>query len=565
MKDVLHGALALLLVSACSAEIAKRNGPGQGSPIMPTNSTNGSGQNVDPTTGSPTATPIPTNTPPPVIAPGDPGPTALRRLTSDEYRNTLKDLLGLASAPTDPLLQDSLQLGYENFASVLTVPPVLASQYATLATRLAQAANISALAPCSTPGTDGDCATTFINEFGKRAQRRPLMASETAAYRALYDLARTTGTYEAGIQLVLETMLQSPFLLYRTEYGIAESKRTLTPYEVASEISYLLTGSTPDAELLRAADNSALGTPAEIEAQVRRVLMLSSAEPSVRKFLAQWFTVASVTGIQKDATLFPKFESTKEMMLASANSLLDSVVWQGDGSVRGLLLAPYAFVNRSLAPIYGMPDPGQGDVLVKVDVNPAERAGILTTPALLSVQAHPYDSAPIARGKFIRTRMFCQALTPPPANVVITVPPPDPTLTTRERFARHTSDPACSGCHSMIDPVGFGLENFDAIGAYRTSDNGKAVDSTGALAGTDVDGPYSGGVELANKLAMSAAVRQCAVVNASRWAFGRQEIETDRLVAANIESQLGAAGMDVRELLVAITLSDSFRKRSFVP
>jgi len=570
MKHVLCGALALLFLSGCSNEIANNSGKARQTPVGTSPSI--AGTSADPTTGLPVpvastsdTAPIATDAPPVVIAAGEPGPTALRRLTNDEYRNSVKDLLLLAAAPTDPLLPDSLQFGYENFASVHTVPPVLASQYATAAARVALEANIAALAPCATPASHGDCATTFINDFGKRVQRRPLASSETTAYRAVYDVARATGTYEEGVRLVLETMLQSPFFLYRTEYGDAGAKRTLSSYEVASELSYFLLGSTPDAELLRAADSNSLGSATEIEAQARRLLALPSAQASVRKFLAQWFGTTGVASLKKDMTAFPTFDGAKSAMLGSANMLLDTVVWQGEGTLRGLLLAPYTFANTALAPIYGIPDPGQGDALVKVTVNPAERAGILSTPALLSVVAHPSDSGPIARGKYIRTRMFCQALPPPPPNVVITVPAADPTLTTRERFARHTSDPACAGCHSLIDPVGFGLENYDAIGAFRTSENGHPVDSQGALSGTDVDGPFSGGTELANKLAASATMRQCAVLNAARWAFGRSEIETDRLVATTLEKQLGSTGMDVRELLVALAKTDSFRERTLQP
>ncbi|MDX2053197.1 MAG: DUF1592 domain-containing protein [Polyangiaceae bacterium] len=501
-----------------------------------------------------------------IIPAGSPGPTALRRLSNDEYRATVQDLLGLAAPPADPLIPESRQLGYENFSEVLTVPPVLGSQYATMAVRLAAEADISALAPCAAPAMEAECADAFIDRFGKQVHRQPVTAQEHAAYRVVYDLTRTTDTYEIGIRRLLEAMLQSPALLYRMEYGAGAAERTLTPYEVASELSYLFLGSMPDAALMEAADTNSLSTPAQIEAQARRLLGLPRARQSVGKFLEQWFMVSTLPQLVKDPGLFPDFEKTqKAAMGASTDRFIESVVWEGDGTVKTLLSAPFAFVNSSLASVYGVPDPGQGDTLVQVDVSAMGRSGMLTLPSLLAVQAKENESDPVGRGKFVRTRMFCQALPPPPPNVKIDPPPSNPNLTTRERFAAHSADAACSGCHSLMDPIGFGLEVYDGIGAYRTSENGLAVDASGDLTGTDVDGKFTGGVELASRLAMSASVRQCAAINAARFAYGRKEIATDTQLAATLDMKLGVSGMDVRELLVALTQSASFTTRTFVP
>ncbi len=500
------------------------------------------------------------------IAPGAPGPTALRRLTNDEYRTTVQDLLALPAPPTDPLLPDARQLGYDNFSAVLTVPAVLGSQYATMAARLATEANVSALAPCGVPTLESDCVNAFIGGFGKQVHRRPLTSGEQQGYRAVYDITRTTDTYEAGVRRVLEAMLQSPSLLYRMEYGAGGAQRVLTPYEIASELSYLFAGSMPDPELMQAADANALNTPIQIETQARRLLALPRAQANVGRFLEQWFAVAGVTGLVKDSRLYPAFASTqKAAMAASATRFVASVLWDGDATVKTLLSAPFAFVNRSLATIYGISDPGMGDALVKTDVGSVGRAGMLTLPSLLAVQAKETESAPVARGKFVRTRMLCQSLPPPPPNVNVKPPAPDPKLTTRERFAAHSAVPACSGCHSIMDPIGFGLEAYDAIGTYRTVENGRPIDSNGELTGTDVDGKFAGGVELANRLATSSLVRKCAAIQAARYTFGREEIETDTQLATTLDTQLGDSGMDVRELLVAITKSQSFTARTFVP
>lgn len=497
---------------------------------------------------------------------GAPGPTALRRLTNEEYRNTLQDLLGLSAPPADPLEPETSALGYNDFASALTVSGTIASQYATLAGHVAAAVNVTALAPCASAAMEATCANTFISGFGKRAHRRPLTAAEAQSYRAIYDAARTTGTFADGIKLVIETMLQSPYLLYRFEYGTSGAKRTLTPYEVASELSYMFLASMPDAELMAAADANALGTTAQVEAQARRLMKPPRAKGAIRRFVNQWLAVDSITATQKNTTKFPMFDDKmKNAMLAESSRFVDSVLWEKDGTVKTLLTAPFTFINSTLAPLYGVPDPGKGDTLVMTNLDPRQRAGILTQPAVMSVESKQDDSFPIVRGKFVRLRMLCQTLPPPPKDVVITPPNPSPNLTTRERFAQHSASPACSSCHSLIDPVGFGLENFDAIGRYRTTENGRPVDSSGVLSGTDVDGPYTGSVELAGKLASSSLVRQCAALQAARWAYGRPEIETDKMLAKTLDGQLGAAGMDLREVLVSIVKSESFLTRTFAP
>ncbi len=414
-----------------------------------------------------------------IIPAGAPGPTALRRLTDDEYRTTVQDLLGLAAPPADPLLPDTRTLGYSNFSSALTVSAVLGSQYATMAARLAGEAAISTLAPCAAPAVESDCANTFINGFGKQVHRRPLTSTEQQGYRGVYDLTRTTDTYDAGIRRVLEAMLQSPALLYRMEYGAGTAERALSPYEVASELSYLFIGSKPDPELMQAADANALSTPAQVEAQARRLLASPRAHANVVKFLEQWFLVSDSTALLKDASLFPDFASTQRVAMdASTTRFVDSAMWEGDGSVKTLLSSPFAFVNSSLAPVYGVADPGMGDTLVKTDVSSVHRAGMLTSPLLLALQAKDNETAPIRRGKFVLTRMFCQSLPPPPPNVKIVLPAPDPNLTTRERFTAHSANP-CATCHSVMDPIGFGLEEYDAIGAHRTVENGRPVDSGG--------------------------------------------------------------------------------------
>ncbi len=497
-----------------------------------------------------------------------PGPTALRRLTNTEYRNTLQDLLKLSTPPSDPLVPETRSERYNNFSAALTVAPTLLEQYQTIATRVAAEANVPSLAPCTPPAAESDCARGFVQSFGAQAFRRPLTADEINEYLALYTLGASGATYADGIRHALETMLYSPQLLYRFELGtpMAGDRRALNSYEIAAEISYLFAAAPPDAELTAAASANALSTPAQIEVHARRLLAQPRARAQLRSLLTQWLELPKLTDLTKDPVLYPTYTpSVRSAMGAESDTFIDSVLWDGDAKLSTLFTAPFSFVNAELASLYGMPDPGSGAALSRQTLNSTERMGFLTQASVLASHAKPGDSAPIRRGKFVREQLLCQALIPPPPTLKVTVPPPDPTLTTRERFARHSSDPLCAGCHALIDGVGFGLEGYDAIGHFRTEENGRPVDVAGNLTGTDVDGPYSGGVELATKLSTSSIAAGCVGLQAYRWTFGRLEQQGESEMVKSIVAQLGQGQLDVRDLVVSLAKTDSFFVRTQLP
>jgi hypothetical protein len=194
----------------------------------------------------------------------------------------------------------------------------------------------------------------------------------------------------------------------------------------------------------------------------------------------------------------------------------------------------------------------------RTSLDPTQRSGLLTQASLMTAFASPAGSSPIKRGKWVRVRMLCQDLPDPPANV----PPPAPPqagVSTRERFAMHTSDPGCSGCHHLIDGLGFGLEHYDGVGAYRTMDQGVPVDATGEVNTTeDIDGDYDGAPELAARLARSAQVRDCAPTQWLRYAMARRETADDTCSLVALRDAFAASGGDLRELMVALTQTDAF-------
>ncbi|MDX2051632.1 MAG: DUF1592 domain-containing protein [Polyangiaceae bacterium] len=541
--------------SATAERAGARNDPGDVSLPDP-------GASSEPP-GSGPAAPGPGTPDIPPISESSVGPTVLRRLTNTEYRNTVKALLQLPTAPEAPLQPESWSHGFDNFAAALNVSPAIAAQYADIAKKHAADFVVPA---CAAPSLEIDCARSFIASFGKQAFRRPLTAVEQEQYEALYISEHSVRGYASGLGQVVETFLQSPHLLYRTELGDPNAgvMRELTPYEVASELSYLLTSSMPDATLMATADANALRTPLEIEQQARRLIAMPAARDSVRHFLEAFVGVARWEQVVKNTTVYPAFtDSFSAAMKKETEHFLDKVLWEGDGTFSTLMAAPYSVVTAELAAFYGIRDQGQGPSFVTQELKAKERAGLLTHASVLSAHSHLDESFPIARGKFVRVGLLCQTLPAPPVNVVIQRPDPDPTQTTRERFQAHSSDPGCSGCHALIDPVGFGLENYDGMGRYRTEENGKPVDATGSITGTlDMNGPFSGGVELAAKVASSLEAKQCLALNAHRYTFGREETAAEGAATRNVASGLANGGMDVRELLIALTRSDAFRLRT---
>lgn len=500
-----------------------------------------------------------------------PGPSPLRRLTQPEYNNTIRDLLGDTSNPADAFPPDQRQGDFSNTAVALTVSPLLAQSYQTAAETLATTAigHLSTIFACdtSTMGEDA-CATQFIAAFGKRAFRRPLTQDEQSGLVTLYQTNRSAADYNNGIQSVIEAVLQSAPFLYRPEFGSTGGAQgtvvPLTSYEIASRLSYFLWGSMPDGTLFAAADGDALKTPEQVAAQATRMLADPKAHPAVSQFFSEWMGVDEIASAPKDPTVYASY--TPQVATAMRQETLafaEWAIWQSDGKLATLLTSPVAFVNQALAPLYGVTGV-TGDTLQQVKVDPTQRAGLVTEAGVMAVLGKPDRSSPVLRGKFVREKLFCQTVSPPPQNIVITPPTIMPGVSTREMFTMHATVEPCKGCHTMMDPIGFGFENYDGIGQWRTTDQGQPVDPSGTLAGTDVDGTFAGAVDLARKLATSPEVRDCVATEWFRYAMGRGESTDDTCSLASIKQAFSASKSDIRQLLVAVTQTTAFRYRNAV-
>jgi len=506
-----------------------------------------------------------TETPSVAIAP-------VRRLTRDEYDATVLELLGDDSAPARAFPPDENLFGFPIGAAISTT---LADRYLEAAEALAAraVANLGALLPCDPAATGQDaCARDFIRTFGARAYRRPLTTDEEDELFAVYEGAKPLDGFQASIELVVSTVLFSPRFLYRVELGDVAGATpgavvALGDYEIASRLSYFLWGSMPDAALFDAAASGALGQPADIDAQARRMLADPRAHDALPRFFDGLLDLESVAAVTKDPEVFPEFDDAlARSMVEDARRFGSWVLWDSDAKLDTLFRSPVAFVDERLAAVYGAPGI-TGTAFTRVELDPSERAGILTRPAVMALYSKPYQTSPVHRGRFVRERLLCHTLANPPDGLVVTAPDPDLSATTRERYAEHASDPVCASCHRLTDPIGFGFENYDAIGRYQATDDGFPVDASGTIVETrDADGDFVGAIELADRLARSEQVRDCVATQWMRYALGRVETRDDDCSRARLYESFEASGRDMRELLIAITQSDAFRfKRVDMP
>jgi hypothetical protein len=498
-----------------------------------------------------------------------PGPSPLRRLTHREYDNTLRDLLGDTLAPSHAFPAEEELNGFTNNAATQTLSPVLAEKYMVAATEVAERAtkDLGKLLPCDSASIGQDaCARRFIQKVGARAFRRPLTPDTENQLFKVYEAGRASGNFRNGIQMVLEVMLQSPEFLYLLEDGTPVEGRpgvvALDDWSMASRLSYLLWGSLPDDALIEAARDGKLRTPDQLEAQARRMLKDPRARSVVREFHAQWLGLHRIDELAKDSERYPAFDpSIRPHLRAEVDAFLDHVVWEAEGDLKTLFTAPYTFVDAPLAAYYGLPAPGGGG-MAKVNLPSGRGAGVLSQGGLMAVLAKPDETSPILRGKFVRERLLCQTIPPPPDNAVVIPPESDPNATARERLAEHRKDPSCGGCHSRMDPIGFGFEKFDGIGRYReTEARGIPVDDSGEVNGSSV-GPFKGVSELGARLAQDPQVQSCVVKQWFRFAHGRADTEDDSCSLSTLESQFLQSGGSIQDLLINLTQTEAFRYRT---
>ncbi len=491
------------------------------------------------------------------------GHMPLRRLTSEQYANAVRDLFGV-EANVDAFGGDE-KLGPFDANYAAPVSPTMVDQFRAVAEDVAAAASsdVAALLPCD-PAVTPQCLEDWVRAVGRRAYRRPLTDEELARYQALLELGQDDA---ARVRLVVQAMLQSPSFLYQLELGMPDPAGddvvALDAYELASRMALFLWGSVPDDALLDAAAAGELDDPASLRAQAERLLQDPHARAAVESFHVQWLHLDKLAALDKDPALFPLFdEDVRAAMIAETRRFAGHVIFDGDAKLETLLTSSDAFIDAPLFPIYGLPVPTAHDPEEPVALDPAQRAGLLTQASFLATHAHHNQTAPIHRGVVVLTELLCMPPPPPPPDVNATPPDPEPDATTREIFEQHTAEPYCAGCHKLINGIGLGFEGYDAIGAFRQVENGQPVDQSGEVVGTSVAGPFDGAVELAHKLAASEEVRDCVATQWFRYSLGRLESTADACTLEDLRQSFADSDYDVRELMLALVQTDAFRYRA---
>lgn len=494
--------------------------------------------------------------------------TRFPRLSHAQWENTVRDLLRL-EAPADlahTFALDPDDRPFDTFAAH-SVSSNLWNDYQRAAETLARrVAGDPALFERILPADHARDPEAFMTEFGSRAFRRPLTEEEAARYVALFEVGQELmdgeDDFARGAELVLAALLQSPHFLYRVERSTeADGDRIwLDGYEVASRLSYAFWNTMPSDELLAAAGAGELDTAEGVARWARRMLADERAAATIVSFHEQFFNVRSFGTIGKDATLFPDFGLDLQPILQEeARAYVREVAVTGDGGIAELLTRPIGFVNQRTARFYGV-EGNFGEALEKVDLDPERRAGILTQIGFLSRYASQTQSDPILRGVHVSHNVLCAEL-PPPPNGVPPLPPIGEGQTNRERVEETTSAGSCKGCHEpFINPLGFAFENYDAVGQWRDTDNGKPVD---ASAQYRLDGElvsYANALELSQLLAQSSSTHACYSGKWFEYVFGRPPAEVEDEVLADL-ADLSNAGSGIRDLLAAMTTLDTFRAR----
>jgi hypothetical protein len=501
------------------------------------------------------------------------GPAGLRRLTPTEYWSSVSDLLGFDATVPAPVIEDVPAIsGFKNIAaSTLTLSAQGVSQFddaalgvtALVFNDTAKRSALVGCAPTVTLATD-PCVRAFVVSFGRRAWRRPLETAEVERYVGIVATLAPMADVWTGLRYAVAGLLESPWFLYRVELGEPDPAMKyplrFSSYEVAERLSYFLTDTTPDGPLLDAASRGETLTDAGLAAQAARLAASPRSHAAVSRFFREYLSTDALSTLVKDGTVFPKATPTLAAALRDeVDATTTDLVFTRHADLRDLLDNHQTFVNAELAALYGLPaNTAKGTALVPATLpDTGVRQGLLGMGAFLALNARTNRTSPTLRGKFVREQLLCEPIQPPPANVAAAfdMAAPAANQTLRQRLEPHITNAACSGCHALMDPLGFAFEHFDALGAYRANEGGLPIDDSGTVDGHTFTGPR----ELAAVLRGMPEVTTCLTKQIYRYATGHLEIDGEAPVVAGIGARAQTAGNAFLDYLTATTMSDGFR------
>jgi hypothetical protein len=504
----------------------------------------------------------------------DPGGAKPRLLTQAEYRASLEKLFGTVAAELD-LPPDANYIG--GFASIggakVAVSEAAATQYeiasrAVVAEVFGDMTRWQALVGCSPqPNLSDTCVETFARAFGRKAFRRDLTDAEfTQWVKVARDAAVLAGNAAQGLSTLTSGFLQSPYFLYRIETNALDPASGRLKYDgpsMAVRLAYFLTGGPPSAELLAAGESGQLDTAEGVRAAAAPMLADDGLVRSLTSLFYEYTQAELVMGVPKSTTMFPEVnDAMRSSMKESVRLFLEKVVLAPGADVRSFYDSNQAFADATLAPFYGVTPPSSG--FAQVTFPPTSgRAGILGQAGILFAHGKPDHSSPTIRGLFVARSMLCQEVELP-TDLEVPELVMDPTKTTRDNLEAHREAPACAGCHAVFDPMGMALEHFDAIGRYRDTENGLAINATGTL---DDGTAFDGAVELGTALRGHAPAIECLLRHFYRGVNGRtddmspvEKPQVDAMVAS-----LNARNFVFRDLVADFVASDAFRSAPALP
>jgi hypothetical protein len=499
------------------------------------------------------------------------------RLSRTEYHNSVNSLLGVNLPLRDDLPADALVFGFDNNADT-AVSATLVQKYLTVAQRavdtaLADTAAKAKLITCNVD-TDATCGRRVLEAFLPRAFRRPVQPAEVDEYLKYTKICTASAT--AGVGCALQAALVSPKFLFRTELlsnapinmcgesqPLASTQnQTLAQYALASRLSYFLISSAPDAELLDLASKGRLNDPATIAAQTDRLLSAAVSARYLRPFTesmaVQWLELDSVADAAPSPRLFPQFNAELRKAMQDESRLYFADILQNNRSALELVRSNFTFANARLAQHYGLP-PVTGTDMRRVDTTGTRRGGILTQASFLTATSSSENTSIVLRAKWVLSNLLCTSVGAPPPGAADTVPPPDPGLglTNRESLSMRTANAPCNACHDIMNPIGFGLEIFDAIGAERKLDHNKPIDASGVLPGGLT---FKTTDELLELLKKDERFPLCMTKKLMIYALGRaMDAPCDEQVIKGLSDQFKADGFKLKNHIIRIAQSDLFR------
>ncbi|HKY39119.1 MAG TPA: DUF1592 domain-containing protein, partial [Polyangiaceae bacterium] len=396
--------------------------------------------------------------------------------------------------------------------------------------------------------------------FLPKAYRRALAPGEADRFVQLFQRVRSSGqAFSSSLAAVVEAALQSPPFLYRQELGVPVEGRTdirrVSDAEMAVRLSYLLWGSKPDDALMTTAAAGELHTPEQVKAAATRLLADAKSRHVVRYFFDFLLPIQGLSSLQREE--YPMYNSTiGALMRTEVETFLEKEVFKGSGTWPGILTAPYTYVNPELAAYYGFQFQGATSGFEKVALDGVKRGGLLSLGGIGAGATHSNKTNPVVRGALVVKTLMCENIPLPSGDIANEVVPPAEDLapTARERYTIHSAKATCRACHVNMDPVGFALENIDAVGLWRDQENGVTIDATGD---SPLLGTFNGPVELGKRLAASEQAQKCF---AKRWVdfgYGRTTDDSNCSLA-RVQDQFKAANYDIRQLLINLTQTDDF-------